>query len=172
MGLAAIMAAKASGCTTIVGVDPNPARRDLARELGATAAYEPADDLAKTLVRETGGLDYTLDTVGTGPVIGAAMMSLASPGSCVTVGFRGPRNRIEVEQGHLLQGRTLRGVIEGDADPHELIPRLVRMWSAGEFPFDRLVTTYPFDDIAAAIADFRAGAVIKPVLVPAVASHE
>lgn len=167
VGLAAIMAAKASGCARVVGVDPNPARRELALEVGATDVYEPSDDLAKTLVRANGGgLDFTLDAVGAAPVIDQALRSLASPGSCVTVGFRGPRNPVEVDQGHLLQGRSLRGVIEGDADPHQLIPRLLAMWAAGEFEFDRLITTYAFDDIATAIADFRAGTVVKPVLIP------
>ncbi|MCF8569811.1 NAD(P)-dependent alcohol dehydrogenase [Gordonia sp. HY002] len=167
VGLAAVMAAKSSGCDAIVGVDPNPARRALALDVGATAVYEPADDLAKNLVRETrGGLDFTLEAVGTPAVVHQALMSLASPGSCVTVGFRGPKNPVEVDQGHLLQGRSLRGVIEGDADPHVMIPRLVQMWSDSEFPFDALITTYPFDDIASAVADFRTGVVVKPVLLP------
>lgn len=167
VGLAAVMAAKASRCDPIIGVDPNPARRALALELGATAVHEPSDDLARNLVRETrGGLDFTLEAVGTAPVVRQALTSLASPGSCATVGFRGPRNPVEVDQGHLLQGRTLRGVIEGDADPHVLIPRLIQMWSDGDFPFDSLITTYPLERIEAAIADFRAGTVVKPVLVP------
>ena len=167
VGLAAIMAAKASGCDPIIGVDPLPARRELALELGATHVYEPSDDLAKTLVKQTrGGLDFTLEAVGAPAVIRQALVSLASPGSCITVGFRGPRNPVEIEQGHLLQGRSLRGVIEGDADPHELIPRLVAMWADGQFPFDKLITTYPLDEITTAIADFRAGHVIKPVLLP------
>ncbi|WOC14145.1 NAD(P)-dependent alcohol dehydrogenase [Gordonia sp. MP11Mi] len=167
VGLAAIMAANASGCEPIIGVDPNPTRRELALEIGATAVYEPSDTLAKDLVRETqGGLDFTMEAVGAPSVIRQSLMALASPGSCVTVGFRGPKNPVELNQSHLLQGRSLRGVIEGDADPHELIPRLVRMWADGDFPFDKLITTYSFDDIATAIADFRAGTVIKPVLRP------
>jgi len=36
VGLAAVLAAVLAGCTTIVGVDLNAARLDVARELGAT----------------------------------------------------------------------------------------------------------------------------------------
>jgi aryl-alcohol dehydrogenase len=36
-------------------------------------------------------------------------------------------NDITVDQGHLLFGRTLTGVISGDADPHTFIPRLTRL---------------------------------------------
>jgi aryl-alcohol dehydrogenase len=36
VGLAAVMAARVAGCTTIIGVDVRPSRLELARELGAT----------------------------------------------------------------------------------------------------------------------------------------
>lgn len=166
VGLAAVMAAKASGCTTIVAVDPNPARRDTAAELGATHTYDAVPDLAASIVAEHGGLDFTLEAVGAAPVIRQALESLKTPGLCVTVGFHGLENEMTLNQGHLLQGRSLRGVIEGDADPHEFVPRLLAMWQAGDFPFDRLITTYPLDQINEAIVEFRAGTVLKPVLIP------
>ena len=97
-------------------------------------------------------------------VIRDALKSLRSPGTCATVGLQGFANPISVDQSHLLMGRTLTGVIEGDANPHQLIPRLVEWWRAGTFPFDRLVTEYSFDDLATAIDDLRAGRVVKPIL--------
>ena len=166
VGLAAVMAAKATGCTTIVAVDPNPARREIAHDLGATHSYDATPDLAETIVAELGGLDFTLEAVGAGPVIRQALEALRSPGLCVTVGFRGMENEMTLNQGHLLQGRTLRGVIEGDADPHEFIPRLIELWRAGDFPFDRLIDTYPLAQINQAIGDFRAGKALKPILIP------
>ncbi len=56
-------------------------------------------------------------------------------------------------------------MLEGGADPQEFVPYLVGEWQAGRFPFDRLITTYPFDRIDEAEADAHAGAAIKPVLV-------
>lgn len=55
---------------------------------------------------------------------------------CATVGLQGFRNPIRIDQSHLLMGRTLTGVIEGDADPHELIPQLLDLWREGRFPFE------------------------------------
>ncbi len=48
VGLAALMAARVAGCTGVVAIDPNPARRELALELGATRAIDPraADPVA------------------------------------------------------------------------------------------------------------------------------
>lgn len=50
------------------------------------------------------------------------------------------------------------------AVPQRFIPRLIRHWQRGEFPFDRLIRFYRFDRIARAIADARAGRAIKAVL--------
>jgi Zn-dependent alcohol dehydrogenase len=56
-------------------------------------------------------------------------------------------------------------VIEGDADPQAFIPRLIELYRDGKFPFDRLVRTFPFEQINEAIAAAEAGSVVKPILV-------
>jgi polar amino acid transport system substrate-binding protein len=63
---------RASGCR-VVGVDLNPARCDLARQLGADAAAAPDDDALEALVRQLSpaGLDrviLTAATTSSGPV--------------------------------------------------------------------------------------------------------
>jgi aryl-alcohol dehydrogenase len=42
---------------------------------------------------------------------------------------------------------------------------LIELQAQGRFPYQRLVTAYPFAKINQAIADARSGAAIKPVLV-------
>jgi aryl-alcohol dehydrogenase len=64
----------------------------------------------------------------------------------------------------LMNGRTVRGVIEGDAIPDLFIPRLIELYCQGKFPFDRMITYYPFEEINRAVEDMEAGRVIKPVL--------
>ena len=44
------------------------------------------------------------------------------------------------------------------------IPVLIELFMQGRFPFDRLVTFYPFDRINDALHDSEAGKVVKPVL--------
>ena len=65
----------------------------------------------------------------------------------------------------LQNGKIVRGSVEGDSDPLEMVPRMLRLNAAGDFPLEDLVTTYPFTEINTAIADVVAGMVIKPVLV-------
>ena len=50
------------------------------------------------------------------------------------------------------------------AVPQIFIPKLIDLYQAGEFPFDRLVKFYDFSAINQAIADAKAGHTIKPVL--------
>ena len=168
VGLAALMAAKAAGCDPIVGVDTNPGRLDFAKELGATHVFNPKEtkDLVWDIQQVTAtGLDFSFDTVGTEGVVRQTLEVLRSPGHAATVGFQGLENNISIDQGHLMLGRTLSGVIEGDADPQQFIPEMIELHREGKFPFDRLIQTFPFAQINEAIKSSADGKVIKPVVV-------
>ena len=65
----------------------------------------------------------------------------------------------------LAGGRKLQGIIGGSANPATFIPKLIDLWRQGRFPFDRLIETYQFADIATAWEDTASGRVVKPVLV-------
>jgi len=168
VGLGGLMAAKAVGCDPIIAVDVNPARLELAKELGATSAFNPDEtpDLVWDVMDVAApGVHHSLDTVGIGPVVRQALAVLRTPGHCATVGFQGLENEIAIDQGHLLVGRRLSGVVEGDADPQTFLPELIRLYGEGKFPFDRLVKVFPFSRINEAIDASESGTVIKPVLV-------
>jgi aryl-alcohol dehydrogenase len=61
-------------------------------------------------------------------------------------------------------GKTVRGVIEGDAAPQEFIPQLVELHAQGRLPVEKLIRRYAFEDINAAFADAADGTTVKPVL--------
>jgi aryl-alcohol dehydrogenase len=64
----------------------------------------------------------------------------------------------------LMNGRTVRGILAGDSNSDLFIPKLLDLYSQGRFPFDRMITYYPFEDINKAVDDMLQGKVIKPVL--------
>ena len=43
-------------------------------------------------------------------------------------------------------GKTVRGVVEGDADRDVFIPQFIALHQVGCFPFGRLVRFYPLGD--------------------------
>ncbi|MGW6378553.1 NAD(P)-dependent alcohol dehydrogenase [Rhodococcus sp. NPDC055112] len=166
VGLGSVLAAAAIGCATVIVVDPLPARRELALKLGATAALDSASPgLGRELRMLTGGgADHSVDTVSSEEVLSLAVAVLRSPGSCATAGLRGRRNPVLLDQSSLLMGRSVTGVIEGDVDPQTFIPELIDLWRAGRFPFEEMITTFPFEEIETALAAAASGAVVKPVL--------
>ena len=166
VGLSALMAAPAAEAGPVYVVEPDSVRRELALELGAAEALDPAaGDAARAIRKLTrGGAGIAIDTVGTSAVIGAAVASLRSPGRCATLALHGGANLVEIDQSVLLFGRTVEGVIEGDTVPADFIPRLVALWREGRLPIERLIQTYAFEEIGRACEDARGGAVIKPVL--------
>lgn len=165
VGMSAILAARVADCAQIIAVDPRPERRALALELGASAAFAPAE--AKDGIRAvTGsGVEFAMDCVGSPEVVRAAVGVLDSPGVCATVGVRGKANPIELDQTKLVgKGQTIRGVVEGDSVPSAFVPILVDLYRAGRFPVDRMVTTFPFAKINDAVAATREGTAVKAVL--------
>jgi aryl-alcohol dehydrogenase len=166
VGLAAVMAAGVAGAATVIAVDLHQSRLDLAAELGATHTINGSDpDIAAQILAITGdGAQYSFDTTGIPAVITTAVNSLRPTGTCGLVGVQ--QGELVLDPMALAGGRNLMGILEGDAVPQLLIPRLIDLWKQGRFPFDRLITTYPLDQINQAEADATSGASIKPVLIP------
>jgi aryl-alcohol dehydrogenase len=166
VGLSAVMAARAAGATRVIAVDIHESRRKLALELGATEALDGTDpELAAQITTGTPGVHYTFDTTGNPGVIRTALRVLRPLGLCglVAVG----NAEIALSQQDLGAGRRVANLREGNVVPQTFIPRMVRLWQQGLFPFDRLVTTYKLDQINDAVADSSSGVAIKPVLLPA-----
>jgi aryl-alcohol dehydrogenase len=168
VGLAAVMAARVAGASTIIAVDIHDHRLDLATDLGATHVVDgSADDVVEQILAATeGGADYTFDTTGNVVVIAKAISALRMAGHCGLVGIQSESLVLDPVA---LIGKTVSGILEGSAIPQTLIPRLISLWRDGEFPFDRLIETFPLAGINAAEEASLRGDVVKPVLLPAAA---
>lgn len=167
VGLSALMAAKVVGATTIIAVDMNDSRLALARELGATHTINPGKvDATEEIMKITGrGLNFALDTTGIPAVVRSAVMSLANVGTCGILGASGPDAELQLNETHFMSGgRRLIGIVEGESNPDTFIPELIELYAKGLFPFDKLVTFYPFAEINTAIHDSESGKTVKPIV--------
>jgi aryl-alcohol dehydrogenase len=95
-----------------------------------------------------------------------AVDSLRPGGRCVLLGAAPMETEVHLDMGALLFGRSVIGVIEGDAVPRVTIPALIELWQAGRFAFDKLIETFALSEITEAAAASLGGEVVKPVLVP------
>ena len=167
VGLAAVMAARIVGASTIIGVDVNPARLELAKDLGATHTINASsEDVLQRITEITGtGVNYVVEVTARPQMLSLAVLALAPLGTVAQVGGPPAGTEASIDVVSLLTGgRSIRGVSQGDSIPQLFIPKLLDMYRAGNFPFDRLIRLYDFEQINDAVADTQSGAAIKPVL--------
>ncbi|MFD0599507.1 zinc-binding dehydrogenase [Catellatospora coxensis] len=164
VGFGALMAAHLAGAATIIAVDVNPQRLALAADLGATHTVNALEhEVAKTIQEITGaGVGYVLDTTGRADMLDNAVDALRPLGRVGLVAGGAPDSVVPAAK--LAFGKTVSGIVQGDAVPQLFIPRLVELFASGRFPVDRLIRFYDFDDIEAAFAAAASGEAVKPVL--------
>jgi aryl-alcohol dehydrogenase len=167
VGLSAIMAARLVGAATIIAIDLIDARLDMARELGATHCIDAKTDNPVEAIHKIAGagVDFSFETTGNLKVLRQAIDALAPRGTCGFVGASALGSEIAVDVMNIMTaGRKIHGIVEGESNPDVFIPRLIELYKQGRFPFDRLITFYPFAKINDAIHDSETGRTIKAVL--------
>ncbi len=85
-------------------------------------------------------------------------------GVCGLTGVVPPGTEVSLDMDLIMNGRTVKGILGGDAIADLFIPKLIELYSQGKFPFDRMITFYPFDEINQAVEAMEQGHVMKPVL--------
>ncbi len=167
VGLSGLMAAKIAGCDPIIAVDIHDRRLDLARDLGATHTLNHArrNDVVAEIRKISGqGVRFSLETSAQPAVLREAVEALMPAGTCVLLGSARAGTEVSLEMPFLQFGRAVRGVIQGDSHPQELIPTLVEYLMQGRMPVERMITFYSLAKINRAAADSNTGLTIKPVL--------
>ena len=167
VGLSALMAAKIAGCDPIVAIDVHAHRLELARELGATHTINhqtSADVVAEIRKIAGGGVRYAVEASALPAVLREAIEVLLPAGTCILLGSARGGTDASFEMPYLQQGRSVRGVVQGDSVPGDFIPKLVDYIMDGKFPIAKMVKFYDLADINLAARDSEAGTTIKPVL--------
>ena len=168
VGVSAVLGAVVCGCTTIIAVDIHPDRLAMAKKLGATHTVNAAEVDPVAAIRDLtgGGPNFSLECVGNPAVFRQAVDVLPLLGVCGLLGVVAPGTEVSLNMDLIMNGRTVRGIIEGDAIPDLFIPKLIELYKQGRFPYDKIITFYPFEEINKAVEDMEQGRVIKPVLKP------
>lgn len=162
VGLAAIMAAKIAGCSRIIAVDKVDSRLALASDVGATMTLQ-GSNAAEQIIAD-GGVDFSIEATGLPAVAEAAISVLNRSGVCGVLGTPPRGGTLSIDWPFLSLGRTVRGIVEGDADPQVFIPQLVDYFLEGRLPLDKIVRFYSMRDFNEAVNDCHRGDAIKPVV--------
>ena len=170
IGLNVIQGLRLVGADIIVGVDLNPAKRELAERFGMTHFVNPGEvegDLVPYLVDLTrGGADYSFECIGNVEVMRQALECCHKGwGESIIIGVAGAGQEIATRPFQLVTGRVWRGTAFGGAKGRTEVPRIVDWYMDGKINIDDLIThTMPLEDINRAFDLMHAGESIRSVV--------
>jgi S-(hydroxymethyl)glutathione dehydrogenase / alcohol dehydrogenase len=171
IGLNVVQGARLAGANMIVGVDLNPARRELAKKFGMTHFVNPSEvegDLVPYLVNLThGGADYSFECIGNVDVMRQALECCHKGwGVSVIIGVAGAGQEIRTRPFQLVTGRVWKGTAFGGAKGRRDVPKIVDWYMEGRINIDDLIThTLKLEDINTGFDLMHEGKSIRSVVV-------
>lgn len=145
IGLNVIQAAKFVGATTVIGIDPQGSKRDLAQEFGATDIIDASAGGVEEAIRDRTdgyGADYVFECVGRGELFRQAWDSCCVDGTVVALGVASHDDVTQLpSQQFATSEKTLMSSLYGTSRPRTDIPLLVELYRQGRIMLDELVTT-------------------------------
>jgi S-(hydroxymethyl)glutathione dehydrogenase/alcohol dehydrogenase len=171
IGLACVQGAVMAGAGRIIGVDTNPSKFELARQLGATDCVNPKDTpdtpIQEVLVEMTGGgVDYSFECIGNVDVMRSALECCHKGwGESIIIGVAGAGEEISTRPFQLVTGRVWRGTAFGGVKGRTQLPGMVDQAMAGEIPLDPFITyNLPLEKINEAFDLMHDGMEIRSVV--------
>ncbi|HEY8904579.1 MAG TPA: zinc-binding dehydrogenase, partial [Rhodoferax sp.] len=170
IGLAAIIGAKMAKASRIIAIDINPAKFEIAKQLGATDCVNPKDftkPIQDVIVEMTdGGVDYSFECVGNVNLMRSALECCHKGwGESTIIGVAGAGQEISTRPFQLVTGRVWRGSAFGGVKGRTELPGYVEKSQTGEIPLDTFIThTMPLERINEAFDLMHEGKSIRTVI--------
>ena len=170
VGCAAVAGAALAGASTIIAIDLDPRKLDLAVEFGATDRVDASNEdvvAAVQALTEGNGADVCIEAVGNPRVLEQAFYSRDLAGTLVQVGVPTPDMRIDLPMIDFFgRGGRLLPSWYGDCLPSRDFPMLVDLYLQGRLDLDRFVSeTITLDDVEEAFHRMERGEVLRSVVV-------
>ena len=169
VGLNSIQGAALAGATTIIAVDTNAAKMDIARHFGATHALLSGPNTLAEIHSLTGGrgADHVFESVGL-PQLQETALEMIRPGGMLTLVGLSPMGTGTNLPGAIITRteKTIKGSYYGSVSPKRDFPLFIEMYKAGRLKLDELVSrTYPLEQINEAYAEMLTGNPARGVIV-------
>ncbi|GLQ87491.1 S-(hydroxymethyl)glutathione dehydrogenase/class III alcohol dehydrogenase [Dyella flagellata] len=170
IGLAVIQGAVQAKAGRIIGVDLNPDKFALAREMGATDCINPKDHaqpIQEVIVAMTdGGVDYSFECIGNVDVMRAALECCHKGwGESIIIGVAGAGKEIRTRPFQLVTGRVWRGSAFGGVKGRSQLPGMVQQAMRGEIRLEPFIThRLPLEQINQAFDLMHEGKSIRTVI--------
>ncbi len=168
VGLSAIQGCRMAGAGTIIAVDPNPARRQLAQALGATHACgaDAAEvvEIARSLT-DGRGADVVIEAAGRSESFRLSVEAVRPGGQVVWLGKTGVNDAVEFRWGSLMQEKRITRSSYGGAKPEVDFPLLARAYLDGALKLDEMISArIPLEAINEGFAALKRGETVRSVI--------
>ncbi len=170
IGLNVVQGARLAGANMIIGVDLNPARKEMAERFGMTHFANPKEiegDLVPYLVDLTGGgADYSFECIGNVNTMRQALECCHRGwGESIIIGVAGAGQEISTRPFQLVTGRVWKGTAFGGAKSRRDVPKIVDWYMDGKIEIDPMIThNLPLDQINDAFDLMHKGESIRSVI--------
>jgi len=169
VGDAAILGARLAGARTIIGVDIDPRKLELAQQFGATHVINSREtDPVERIQELTGGngADVVIEAIGRPETYLQAFYGRDLAGTVVLVGVPTPDMRLEAPLLDFFgRGGALKSSWYGDCLPERDFPMLTDLYLQGRLPLDKFVSeTIALDQVESAFAKMERGEVLRSVV--------
>jgi S-(hydroxymethyl)mycothiol dehydrogenase len=170
VGDAAIAGSRLAGAHTIIAVDIDDRKLDIARNFGATHTVNSTNEDPIEAIRGlTGGngVDVAIEAVGLPSTYEQAFYSRDLAGTVVLVGVPNPEMKVELPMIEVFgRGGTLKSSWYGDCLPSRDFPMLIDLYLQGRLDLDRFVSeTIALDEVEEAFHAMERGEVLRSVVV-------
>ncbi len=170
VGDAAIAGAALAGARTVIAVDLDDRKLDLAREFGATHTINAAEnDVVASIQDLTDGFgaDVVIDAVGRPATYEQAFYARDLAGTVVLVGVPTPDMTLQMPLVDFFsRGGSLKSSWYGDCLPERDFPTLISLYLQGRLPLEKFVSErIGLDAIEDAFHKMHAGEVLRSVVV-------
>ncbi|MEY2588289.1 MAG: S-(hydroxymethyl)mycothiol dehydrogenase [Acidimicrobiaceae bacterium] len=170
VGCAAIAGARLAGAATVIGVDLDAGKLDLARGFGATHVVDASGTDPVEAIRaltDGNGADVCIEAVGNPKVMEQAFFARDLAGTLVQVGVPTPDMRIDLPMIDFFgRGGRLKPSWYGDCLPSRDFPMLIDLYLQGRLDLDRFVSeTIALDGVEDAFHRMERGEVLRSVVV-------
>jgi len=167
VGLQVIAGARLAGAGTIVAVDRDGAKLELALGRGATHAIDAreVDPVAAVIELTRGGVDRAFEVVGNPVTIRQAWDMLGRGGTATVVGVAPRGAEVSLPAIELLAERTLTGSYYGSADVATAISRITRLVLDGRLALEDVIShVIRLDQVEEALERLRRGEGARSVI--------
>ena len=148
IGLSAVNGAALAGAERVIAIDTNPAKLEVARQMGATDTINASNADPVEQVKELlggaknpfAGVQYSFEAIGSKTTAEQSFAMLKPGGLATIIGMVPFGTKIELHGADFLRDRKIQGTSMGGNRFRVDMPRLLNMWKQGRLKLDHLIS--------------------------------